>query len=114
MSPELLIVIYSLLAIGASFLCSILEAVLLSTSRGHVAVLEAKGSRAAQLWVRYKEDPERPLTAILTLNTIAHTVGALVGLRVAAIYEGQYAMAIASSFYSLYCAVIPVKFFQKH
>ena len=77
MSPELLIVIYSLLAIGASFLCSILEAVLLSTSRGHVAVLEAKGSRAAQLWVRYKEDPERPLTAILTLNTIAHTVGAL-------------------------------------
>ena len=65
MSPELLIVIYSLLAIGASFLCSILEAVLLSTSRGHVAVLEAKGSRAAQLWVRYKEDPERPLTAIL-------------------------------------------------
>ena len=47
MSPELLIVIYSLLAIGASFLCSILEAVLLSTSRGHVAVLEAKGSRAA-------------------------------------------------------------------
>ena len=98
MSPELLIVIYSLLAIGASFLCSILEAVLLSTSRGHVAVLEAKGSRAAQLWVRYKEDPERPLTAILTLNTIAHTVGALgVGTQVAAIYEGQYAMAIASA-----------------
>jgi len=98
MSPESLIVIYAALAIGASFLCSILEAVLLSTSRGHVAVLETKRSRAAPLWIRYKEDPERPLTAILTLNTMAHTVGALgVGTQVAVIHEGQYAMAIASA-----------------
>ena len=98
MTPETLIVIYACLAIGASFLCSILEAVLLSTSRGHVAVLQAEGSRTAPLWVRYKEDPERPLTAILTLNTIAHTVGALgVGTQVEAIHEGQYAMAIASA-----------------
>jgi len=98
MSPESLIVIYAALAIGASFLCSILEAVLLSTSRGHVAVLESEGSRTAALWLRFKEDPERPLTAILTLNTMAHTVGALgVGTQVAAIYEGQYAMAIASA-----------------
>ena len=98
MSPESLIVIYATLAIGASFLCSILEAVLLSTSRGHVAVLEAGGSRTAPLWVRFKEDPERPLTAILTLNTIAHTVGALgVGTQVEAIHDGQYAMAVASA-----------------
>ncbi|MEE2759293.1 MAG: CNNM domain-containing protein [Candidatus Thermoplasmatota archaeon] len=98
MSPETLIVIYATLAIGASFLCSILEAVLLSTTRGHVAVLESNGSRAASMWIRYKEDPERPLTAILTLNTIAHTVGALgVGTQVEAIHEGQYAMAIASA-----------------
>ncbi len=98
MSPESLIVIYATLAIGASFLCSILEAVLLSTSRGHVAVLESEGSRTAPLWVRFKEDPERPLTAILTLNTIAHTVGALgVGTQVEAIHDGQYAMAVASA-----------------
>ena len=98
MSPESLIIIYATLAVGASFLCSILEAVLLSTTRGHVAVLEASGSRTAALWVRYKEDPERPLTAILTLNTIAHTVGALgVGTQVEAIHDGQYAMAIASA-----------------
>ena len=68
MSPLTLIIIYATLALGASFLCSILEAVLLSTTRGHVAVLEAEGSRTAALWVRYKEDPERPLTAILTLH----------------------------------------------
>jgi len=98
MSPESLIVIYATLAIGASFLCSILEAVLLSTSRGHVAVLESEGSRTAPHWVRFKEDPERPLTAILTLNTIAHTVGALgVGTQVEAIHDGQYAMAVASA-----------------
>ena len=93
---------YAVLALGASFLCSILEAVLLSTSRGHVAVLESSGSRTAPLWVRFKEDPERPLTAILTLNTIAHTVGALgVGTQVEAIHEGQYAMAVASALLTL-------------
>ena len=98
MSPESLIVIYASLALGASFLCSILEAVLLSTTRGHVAVLESGGSSTASLWVRFKEDPERPLTAILTLNTIAHTVGALgVGTQVESIHEGQYAMAVASA-----------------
>ena len=98
MSPESLIVIYASLALGASFLCSILEAVLLSTSRGYVAVLESSGSGTAALWIRFKEDPERPLTAILTLNTIAHTVGALgVGTQVEAIHEGQYAMAVASA-----------------
>ena len=98
MSPESLIIIYATLAIGASFLCSILEAVLLSTTRGHVAVLEANNSRAAPMWVRYKDDPERPLTAILTLNTIAHTVGALgVGSVVGEAYPGEYALAIASS-----------------
>ena len=98
MSPESLIIIYAGLAVGASFLCSILEAVLLSTTRGHVAVLESENSRTARHWVRFKDDPERPLTAILTLNTIAHTVGALgVGTQVEAIHDGQYAMAVASA-----------------
>ena len=102
MSPTSLIIIYASLALGASFLCSILEAVLLSTTRGHVAVLETEGSRTAPLWVRFKEDPERPLTAILTLNTIAHTVGALgVGTQVEEIHEGQYAMAVASALLTL-------------
>jgi CBS domain containing-hemolysin-like protein len=65
-------------------------------------VLEASGSRTATLWVGFKEDPERPLTAILTLNTIAHTVGALgVGTQVEAMNDGQYAMAIASALLTL-------------
>ena len=98
MSPWTLIAIYATLALGASFICSILEAVLLSTTRGHVAVLESRGSRTAMHWQRFKEDPERPLTAILTLNTIAHTVGALgVGSQVESLDSGNYAMAIASA-----------------
>ena len=101
-----LLILYATLALGASFLCSVLEAVLLSTSISHVKVLEQKGSRVAHLWARFKDEPERPLTAILTLNTIAHTVGALgVGAEVAAMVEGTESealvMAVASSVLTL-------------
>tara|TARA_B100002052_G_scaffold290542_1_gene309276 strand:- start:209 stop:1327 length:1119 start_codon:yes stop_codon:yes gene_type:complete len=101
-----LLILYATLALGASFLCSVLEAVLLSTSISHVKVLEQKGSRVAHLWTRFKDEPERPLTAILTLNTIAHTVGALgVGAEVAAMVEGTESeamvMAIASAVLTL-------------
>jgi len=97
-----MIIVYGGLALGASFLCSILEAVLLSCSRGYVGVLEQKGSRAAPLWTRFKDDPERPLTAILTLNTIAHTVGALgVGAEVQKGNPGEYGMIIASALLTL-------------
>ena len=101
-----LLILYATLALGASFLCSVLEAVLLSTSISHVKVLEQKGSRVAELWARFKDEPERPLTAILTLNTIAHTVGALgVGAEVAAMVEGTESealvMAVASAVLTL-------------
>ena len=101
-----LLILYATLALGASFLCSVLEAVLLSTSISHVKVLEQKGSRVAHLWARFKDEPERPLTAILTLNTIAHTVGALgVGAEVAAMVEGTESealvMAVASAVLTL-------------
>ena len=97
-----LLIVYATVALGISFVCSLLEAVLLSTTRGHVAVLESKGYRWAALWAKYKDDPERPLTAILTLNTIAHTVGALgVGVQVEKLYHGEYALAIASSILTL-------------
>ena len=101
-----LLVAYATLAIGVSFLCSILEAVLLSTSRGHVVGLAETHPKSSQLWIGYKDDPERPLTAILTLNTIAHTVGALgVGAEVAKIYanddELDFIMGIASALLTL-------------
>ncbi len=94
MSDYTLIVTYALIALGASFLCSILEAVLLSTSHGHIKSLSDTHEKISSVWTNWKDDPERPLTAILTLNTIAHTVGALgVGSEVEKAFEGEYVIA---------------------
>jgi len=77
LDPTTLIIFYGTLALGASFLCSILEAVLLSTTHGHIVALKDTHPKISVTWSNFKDDPEGPLTAILTLNTIAHTVGAL-------------------------------------
>lgn len=106
MNPWTLLTLYAILAIGVSFLCSILEAVLLSTTRGHVVSMSESHPKSSKLWVGYKDDPEKPLTAILTLNTIAHTVGALgVGGQVARIYADDtdidVIMGVASAILTL-------------
>ena len=98
MNPWTLLTAYAILAIGVSFLCSILEAVLLSTTRGHVVGMTETHPKTSNLWIGFKDDPERPLTAILTLNTIAHTVGALgVGHEVENAYQGEYVIAVSAS-----------------
>ena len=71
-----LLVVYVLLAIGVSFMCSILEAVLLSVTPSYVALLEKQGHRAAPRLRALKANIDQPLAAILSLNTVAHTVGA--------------------------------------
>ena len=80
-----LLLLYLLLAILVSFLCSILEAVLLSITPSYVESIKdnALGKKLAGL----KEDIDRPLAAILSFNTIAHTVGAAgVGAQAAEIW----------------------------
>ena len=75
------------LSIFFSFLCSILEAVLLSITPAYIGVQDEKGNPIASDLARFKEDIDRPLAAILTLNTIAHTVGAIgVGAQASAIF----------------------------
>ncbi|MGB1287865.1 MAG: CNNM domain-containing protein, partial [Aggregatilineales bacterium] len=64
------------IALGISFLCSVLEAVLLSTSVSFVQLASESGKAAGRLMQKHKANVERPISAILTLNTIAHTVGA--------------------------------------
>jgi len=71
-----LLIVYLLLAICVSFLCSMLEAGLLSVPRAHVVSMVQAGSRAGKRLEQMKREIDRPLSAILTLNTIAHTVGA--------------------------------------
>jgi CBS domain containing-hemolysin-like protein len=61
-----------------SFLCSVSEATLLSVSQAQVETLTQKHSRAGRLMAEYKRNIDRPIAAILILNTAAHTVGASV------------------------------------
>lgn len=86
-----LLLIYLSLAIGVSFLCSILEAVLLSVSQSYIAVLERNHKKAGKLLRQMKDDIDKPLSSILTLNTIAHTVGAAgVGAQAQIVFGSGY------------------------
>ena len=73
----LLIVVGAALAV--SFMCSILEAVLLSLTHSYIALLQSRGHRAGDILNRMKRRIDEPIAAILTLNTIAHTAGAAWG-----------------------------------
>lgn len=93
----LMLVFYIFLAIGLSFICSILEAVLLSATPSHVESLVQQGKRAGILMRQHKQNVERPISAILTLNTVAHTVGAtLAGAEAAAIFGSVYVGVISA------------------
>ena len=70
-----LVIFYLLLALSVSFLCSVLEAVLLSTPVSFITMKEQEGAKNAPLMKRLKQDIDKPISAILSLNTIAHTVG---------------------------------------
>ena len=92
-----LLILYTALAIGVSFLCSILEAVVLSIPNTQVAVWQKDGNRRGDLWSKLKaDDAVKPLTAILTLNTIAHTMSAAgVGSEVQKQFGNEY-LTVAS------------------
>ncbi|MFV0398271.1 MAG: CNNM domain-containing protein, partial [Bacteroidales bacterium] len=71
-----LVILYLLFALSLSFMCSVLEAVLLSTPVSYITMKENEGVRGASLLMRYKQNIDRPISAILSINTIAHTIGA--------------------------------------
>ena len=86
-----LLIFYGLISIFFSFLCSILEAVLLSITPTFINVKKKEGKLYAENLEALKKDVDKPLIAILTLNTIAHTVGAiLVGVQAKAAYAEIY------------------------
>ena len=70
------LLLYLFIAMAVSFLCSLLEAVLMSTPISYISMKEDEGDRNAILFAKLKDNPDRPLTAILALNTIANTIGA--------------------------------------
>ena len=89
------------ISLGVSFLCSILEAVLLSVNRSYVAVLQDRGERAGLLLARMQAHIDEPIAAILTLNTIAHTVGASMGGAIALDIWGDRWIALFSAVLTL-------------
>jgi len=83
-----LLLFHVALALGVSFLCSVLEAVLLSVTPSYVAAAEQRRAAGAVALRELKENIDRPLAAILSLNTIAHTVGAAgAGAQAAVVFE---------------------------
>ena len=101
-----LLVVYLLVAIGCSFYCSVAEAVLLSITPSFIATLKTRRPQAAERLQTLKKNIDRPLAAILSLNTIAHTIGAAgVGAQVVKVYGSQY-LGIASAVMTLLILVL--------
>ncbi|AOS95959.1 Hemolysin C [Microbulbifer aggregans] len=92
-----LLIVYVLIALGFSFLCSIAESVILSVTKPYISLLEREEHRAGAVLRRLKDDINAPLAAILTLNTVAHTVGAAgAGAQAAAVFGNQYLGVISA------------------
>jgi CBS domain containing-hemolysin-like protein len=81
------ILLFTLLVLCVSFICSVLEAIFLSITPAYVEIAEKEGWKSAKLLRHHKENIDRPISAILTLNTISHTIGASV---IGAMVQKQY------------------------
>lgn len=89
--------LYFSLALGISFLCSIMEAVILSVTPSYIEVLEQKSPKTGASLRNLKSNIDRPLAAILSLNTIAHTVGAAgVGAQSLVLFGNSYVAATSA------------------
>jgi len=86
-----LLLIYLFIALFTSFLCSVMEAVLLSTPVSYLKSKVESGDKSAEMMLKQKEDIDKPLSAILSLNTVAHTVGAAgVGAQATFVFGEAY------------------------
>lgn len=86
----MLLIFYVVLAVGVSFLCSIMEAVLLSVTPSYIAALEKDGNPVGTSLRTMKAKIDRPLATILSWNTVAHTIGAAgAGAQAAIVFESM-------------------------
>ena len=92
---------YALFALCTSFLCSLLEATLYSTPITFINLLDEQGKKGAKLLKHLKTNIERPISAILILNTIANTAGAsLVGSEAGRLF-GSAGVGVVSGIFTL-------------
>ncbi len=103
-----LLITYAVVSIAFSFLCSILEAVLLSITPTFITVKKNEGKQYATTLKKLKDDVNKPLISILTVNTIAHTVGAiLVGVQAEKTFDpGNNAVGIVSAIMTLLILIL--------
>lgn len=92
-----LLIIFVSIALLVSFFCSVAEAVLLSVSTPYTSVLEQQGRRSGRNLRLLKQNVDRPLSAILTLNTIANTAGATGAGAQAALVFGSEVLGLFSA-----------------
>lgn len=86
-----LLFVYLFIALIVSFLCSIMEAVLLSTPQSFLMVKQEKNNSWATYFLKLKNNIDKPLSAILSLNTVAHTIGAAgVGAQAVKVFGETY------------------------
>ncbi len=113
---ELAVVVLVLLAV--SFLCSVLESIILSITRPYIQTLVERGASGGKLLKRLKERIDEPISAILTLNTISHTVGAAVSGALALKLFGSRWMALFSGILTLmilvFSEIIPKTLGARH
>ncbi|MGM0521002.1 MAG: CNNM domain-containing protein [Pseudomonadota bacterium] len=101
-----LLILTAVLSIGISFLCSILEAALLSVTPSYIATLKDDNPKLHGALRDLKANIDRPLAAILTLNTIAHTVGATAVGAQAAVVFGESSIGIVSAVMTMLILVL--------
>lgn len=101
-----LIITYMLLSLVISALCSVLEATILSTPLSFVQTLENNGTSGWQRLKDFKTNIDRPISAILIVNTIANTVGAsLVGSQAAVYAQMQFESNFVATFVGIVSGV---------
>ena len=112
------LIVFLLGALSISFLCSILEASLMSTPISYITLKEEEGLRAAARFKQYKLDSSRPLAAILSLNTIANTIGAAgVGKQATVIFGSEWfglVSAVTTILILVFSEIIPKTIGSSH
>lgn len=92
-----LLIVYFIIALLFSFLCSVLEAVILSVTPSFIYAKNQQGRAYAKWLKKYKDNIDRPLAAILTLNTFAHTIGAAgVGAQAQVVWGNEYLSVVSA------------------
>ena len=103
-----LLIVYLLIALVFSFLCSVFEAVLLSIRQPYILTQRETKPKNAEVWQKLSADINRPLSAILILNTVAHTVGAAgVGAQAMKVFgDGALTTGIISGILTLLILIL--------